>query len=443
MCGRRSGKTAGALTTTAEGLLRGERWGWFAPTYRLATEVWREMLDTLGPELIKRADSTERRVELKNGAVWELWTLDGGTEGGVSMPGRSREYHGVVVDEAGLIGALQKLWEGALRPTLAKSRGVAYLIGTPLGRRSDFSTMFERAQADPDGEWFAIRVGTSENPLIPREELESSRAEAVKNGTLGLWEQEWLGIPADDGSNPIGLSAIKRAQGPRSSEPTAAVGIDLAQSVDYTVIYGVDVYGRWTWCERWQAPWSVTKRKIAAWLNTHARDRDGGLVPTCVDSSGVGSPVVSDLHTLGLDVQGVVFTDTSRRALLERLIVDVQGGRVSVPPPTDPQGGFVVSELEALGTEMLPSGKVRYSVPNGMHDDGVMALALCCYAFRAAEQPVWERTVDARTRDNRSTPLRERKAKLDRQTDGPLYAAVEWRDHVSGEAPDGYESVDY
>jgi hypothetical protein len=286
-------------------------------------------------------------------------------------------------------------------------------------------------------EWRAFQKGTADNPTIPglAEELAAFKAECLRNGTMWMYEQEALGIPADDGSNPIGLAAIARAESDRSREPVAAVGIDLAQSVDYTVIYAVDRFGRWTHCERWQAPWTLTKRRIAAWLDAHVM-RDGVLdVPVCVDQSGVGSPVVGDLHVLGYAVRGVTFGDSSRRSMLERLVVDVQGGRVSIPSRVDPASGFVVSELESLGTEQLPSGKVRYAVPSGMHDDGVMALALCCEAFKGAALPSFERVMPRNERDNRSTTSwREKGASRAAVTTGPMYATVRWDDE--GESVD-------
>lgn len=443
MCGRRAGKTTEGEVETAEALINGQRAAWFAPSYKLALEVWRDVLAMLGP-LVKRSSEQERRVELHTGGVWEVWTLDGGGE-----PARGRSYDLVVIDEAGLVPDLLRIWDAAIRPTLADRKGRALFLGTPLGRRSGFVVLFERAQDERADDWHAVRVGTADNPYIPRSELESTRAEAERNGTVGLWEQEWLGIPADDGSNPIGLSAIKRAESDRSERPIAAVGIDLAQSVDYTAVYAVDALGRWVHVERWQAPWSVTKRRLAAWLRQHCSEDGRELsVPVCVDASGVGSPVVGDLHTMGLAVRGIVFTAAVRRKLLEQLIVDVQGGRLSLPRREDAQAGFVVSELEALGTEVLPSGAVRYAVPDGMHDDGIMAAALCCEAFKGAAVVDWPKVTTRAMQEDQSAgwkrQARERsKERADASAGrGAYLQTVRWE---SGPASvgDDWESVDY
>jgi len=41
-----------------------------------------------------------------------------------------------------------------------------------------------------------------------------------------------------------------------------------------------------------------------------------------------------------------------------------------------PDNQILLNELQAFSIERLPSGNYRYTAPNGMHDDTVIALAL-------------------------------------------------------------------
>lgn len=440
-CGRRFGKTTWSDMRASEVALDGGAVGWFTPNSDYADPVWEGWVKRFA-SITRKRDTQARTLYLHTGGILEMWTLHNTED-----PGRSRKYDLAVVDEAGLIGNLDKVWRGAIRPTLWDRRGRGLLAGTPKGQRTSFNVLHELAASGSAGaQWRAFQKGSADNPHLPPGEVEEFRRECERNGTLWLYEQEALGIPADDGSNPIGLAAIQRAIGPASVDehgepsPIAAVGIDLAQSLDYTALYSVDVYGRWVHVERWQAPWSLTKRRLAAWLRRHCTTDGRNLtVPVSVDQSGVGSPIVGDLHTMGLAVQGVTFTDSSRRVLLERLIVDVQAGRMSLPPRDDPAGGFVVSELESLGAETLPSGKVRYAVPDGMHDDGVMALALCCHAYRGVSVPPHERQPSVADWENRST--RRRRTPKAPALPQPMYATVDWQDAHSA-AADGWEEVE-
>lgn len=437
-CGRRFGKTTWSDMRASEVALKGGNVGWFTPNSDYADPVWRGWVERFA-SLTKRRDEQARTLWLHTGGVLEMWTLHNTED-----PGRSRKYDLAVVDEAGLVDNLDIVWGTAIAPTLWDRKGRGLLVGTPKGRRTPFNVLHERAADGSAGrEWKAFQFGTVDNPHIPREEVDKFRAECERNGTQWMYEQEALGIPADDGSNPIGLEAITRATSKPSTEAVAAVGIDLAQSVDYTVIYALDAYGRWTHVERWQSPWTLTKRRIADWLRRHACEDGKTLsIPVCVDASGVGSPVVGDLHAMGLDVQGVVFTASTRRNMLERLIVDVQGKRVTLPPKTDPARNFVVQELESLGTETLPSGAIRYGVPDGMHDDGMMALALACKAFRGSSQPEWVASKPARELDNRHRPVRDRQAAREEAMRGPYAASVRYEDYVSGHAGK-WDTVDY
>ena len=48
-CGRRFGKTLVAVDMLTNRLLDGERVAYFAPTYRMGADVWRELKQTLRP----------------------------------------------------------------------------------------------------------------------------------------------------------------------------------------------------------------------------------------------------------------------------------------------------------------------------------------------------------------------------------------------------------
>ena len=49
---------------------------------------------------------------------------------------------------------------------------------------------------------------------------------------------------------------------------------------------------------------------------------------------------------------------------------------------------MLLGELQAYEMETLPSGLTRYSAPDGMHDDTVMALAMAWSGVREYSQPL-------------------------------------------------------
>ena len=58
MCGRQWGKTKEGITTACEGIIRGEKWGWFSPSYKFSTEVWRALCQTLEPIITKKQSAS-------------------------------------------------------------------------------------------------------------------------------------------------------------------------------------------------------------------------------------------------------------------------------------------------------------------------------------------------------------------------------------------------
>lgn len=354
MCGRRFGKTQLGVRRACDVALAGHPVGWFAPTYKYVLEVWRELLQRLKP-VISRSNDQERRIELVTGGVIEMWTMD------TPDPGLGRKYKLAVIDEAGIVPELLDLWQRAIRPTLVDLSGHGLFLGTPRGRRHGFVVLFNRGNDPNEPDWASFRAKTLDNPYIPVEEVDAARRELPPE----VFAQEFEGVPTDDGANPFGLDAIHRAVRPLSPNPVVVYGVDLARSLDFTVVVGLDAYRHIAFLDRWQAPWAATKAKVRDIV---------GQTPIVADATGVGDAIVADLQTMGVDVTPHVFTQPSKLRLMQRLVAAFQGDELGIPE------GWLVGELEAFEFMYTATG-VRYEAPSGFHDDGVMALGLALYGW--------------------------------------------------------------
>jgi hypothetical protein len=143
-----------------------------------------------------------------------------------------------------------------------------------------------------------------------------------------------------------------------------AYGIDLAKSVDFTVIIGIDNGGNVAYFDRFQMDWHNTKETI----------RRLPAAPILADSTGVGDPILEDLKREGINIEGLKFTSQSKQQLMEGLAQAIQQGKISYPE------GVIVDELDIFEYQFTANG-VRYSAPSGFHDDCVMALALAWQNF--------------------------------------------------------------
>lgn len=361
--GRRWGKTTyGRIKAMRRAIKRGKV-GWFAPTYKYLADPMRDMVDALAP-VTKTLDRVEKRLQLVTGGVIDFWSLED------IDAGRGRDYDLIVVDEAGFVPKLLEWWRNAARPTLSDRKGSALFLGTPKGT-GDFHRLFTEAEGDTTGTMRAFRIGTRHNPHIDADEVEAARRSLPPE----VFAQEYEGIPAEDGGNPFGLDAIRECVGELSKGKVACWGVDLAKSHDFTVAVGLDADGAVCQLERWQAPWLVTKDRLAHLIAEK---------PAQIDSTGVGDPIVEDLQRVCRRVEGFKFTSQSKQQLMEGLQIAIQTRDIRFPE------GWLRAELESFGYRY--SGRhVSYEATAG-HDDGVCALALAVYA-RRTRRPMTMRVI--------------------------------------------------
>jgi hypothetical protein len=149
-------------------------------------------------------------------------------------------------------------------------------------------------------------------------------------------------------------------------------GVDLARKVDFTAVVGLDAGGCVCVAERFHGgDWAGIRRRIVA-LGERAPS-----APMLVDSTGVGDANVEELRRMREGVSGFVFSAHSKQGLMERLSVAISERRVSGID------GWLRDELDCF-EYTYTRGSLKYSAPDGLHDDGVYALALAVMGVKMA-----------------------------------------------------------
>ena len=369
-CGRRWGKTTLLEDLAVNAALDGQRVGWFAPTYALLEEAYGRMRRTLGKVVVSAAQSPHPRLELYTGGVVEFWTLDDPYKAG-----RGRAYHLAIVDEAAFAKRLDVAWEESIGPTLTDFRGIAWFASTPRGRNYFFELWARGQSGDPD--WASWQMPTSTNPHISAEELEARRRSMPELAWRQEYEAEFVDAEGGVFRDAI-LNAAFVLEGPEEPRPSRryVAGVDLARTVDYTDVRILDVTenpARLVAHKRWRGDsWALTVERVA---NELARYNAWGRV----DATGVGDPVFEALRRRWPHVEAVKFTAQVKAQLVERLVVALEQGELLLY-----REPALEAELRAFRAETSPSGHVKYSAPDGMHDDAVMALALAVQRGRGA-----------------------------------------------------------
>lgn len=228
-CGRRFGKTALGLDLLIDdSMLRGLPVAWFAPTYRVLEDVYREAKRLLVP-LTAATNKTEMRLELVTGGVMEFWTLDG------PDPARGRKYARIVVDEAAMVRDLKTRWEQAIRPTLTDLKGDAWFMSTPKGKNF-FAELCQRGQTPArvrEG-WRDFHAPSAANPFLDPAEIEAARRELPDL----VFRQEYLAEFVDLQGGVVRRDWLVTGEAPEGARKV--FGVDLAISTkddaDWTAV---------------------------------------------------------------------------------------------------------------------------------------------------------------------------------------------------------------
>jgi len=356
----KSGKSHGAIAWLFEQAIlgsAGQNFVWVAPIYaqaRIAYVRLRRSLRHL-PREHWTANGTQQTITLANGAV--LWFK--GSDNADSLYGD--DSHAVVIDEASRCSA--DAWH-AIRSTLTHTEGHVRVIGNVRGRKNWAYQLARRAEAgEPNMAFHRITARDAvEAGVISADEVEAARRDLPENVFRELYEA----VPSDDEGNPFGIDAIRDCIAPAlSNAPPVVWGWDLGKHRDYTVGIALDADGAVCRLQRFRQPWTETLATV---------QRETGRTPAYVDSTGVGDSIVEGLQRGGTGMFfGFVFTAPSKQKLMESLAVAIQQRAIRYPQ------GVISDELEQFEYQVRPTSGVRYSAPEGAHDDAVCSLALAVY----------------------------------------------------------------
>lgn len=347
-------------------LNRGRRVAWFAPNYKFLDEPWMEFRRLLRPVAI-RIDSQQHIIALKNGGRLDCWTLDD------PDAGRGREYECTVIDEAAKARHLKYAWENAISPTLTKTLGEAWFLSTPMGR-DYFHTLYQRAAIDP--QWHSFHAPTSSNPFIPPAEIDAERERKPDR----VFRQEYLAEFMSDGGGVFrGLQAAM--SGPMLDKGEAglryAIGVDWGRNHDFTVMTVIDPrQRRLVHVERFTGVgYELQVGRLKA-----LHERFPGTI--LAEENSMGGPLLERLQRDKLPVKGFYTSNSSKADIIEGLALALETGRLSLC-----DCDWLNHELLAFTAERLPGGQIRYSAPDGLHDDGVISLALAWNAAKTTDTP--------------------------------------------------------
>jgi len=365
--GTKTGKTVGGAIWIMEGLLQGMRCAWIGPWHkrtRTGFEHIRGMLKDFEKAGFAKCRESDLRVTVflpeDRTGVCEFFSGDNPD----AVYGEA--FDRIFIDEA------TRQPEGILpaaRSTVTATGGqIRIAFNTDRGARHWAIREFLRAKRGEEPTYGYMTMPTSRSPYVAKEDVEQARRMLPER----VFEALYNAVISEDGAgvfvNPRACFA-GTLQEPQLGKVYVA-GVDLARKHDFTVITVMDAYTHHVvhWDRFHDLPWHMQRDRIAAIARhyNHAK--------LCVDATGLGDPNIEELVRDGLLVEGFVFTNQTKRELIERLVVALEKKQISFP---EEGTGTLIGELESFEYQTTAFGNITYSAPDGYKDDAVLSLALC------------------------------------------------------------------
>lgn len=367
----KSGKTHGCIVWLLEQALMAEEGGrnywWVAPVNTQAEIAFTRIKRAL-PKEIYKANENDKKITLINGSI--IWFKSGDNPD--SLYGE--DVYAAVIDEGSRCKHDVFI---AVRSTLTATRGPIRVIGNVKGRLTWTYKLGRKAKRhmEQGGKtyhyakltaWDAVAGG-----ILDAEEVIDAQELLPRD----VFNELYLAEPSDDGGNPFGIKDIENClQGAISKNILAGpfyIGIDVAKKNDWFVVVVLNSLGEIVHFDRWQGPWEMAIPRAAEIIRMFPMSR------TLIDSTGQGDPVVTAIQQYlnnNFVIEGYNFSLQSKQKLMEGLAISIQRQAVGILE------GVMKDECDAFGYEYTKTG-VRYSAPEGDHDDTVMALALANFQF--------------------------------------------------------------
>lgn len=357
----KAGKTLGCMIWLYEQALQPVRkelnnYWWVAPTFKQAEIAYTRYMHMIPRSFIFKSNINEF-IQLQNGSIIHFKT----GEKPDNLYGD--DVRACVQDEA---SRQREETFYAIRSVLTATNGLYRGIGNVKGRSNWFYKMCRKAeQGMPDSHYAMMTAyDAAKAGIISYAEIESAKQ------TLPdiVFQELYMCQPSDLANNPFGYNNIDicttkdtATSFALSEQPAVCWGWDIAKTVDWTVGIALDKDGRVCGFERWQLPYLGTKAQIFEIV---------GRTPYLIDATGAGIPFVEELQQKhGNQCEGFTFTASSKQQLMEGLAAAIKQHLIKFPE------GAIVTELEQFEWKHTNTG-VRYSAPEGLHDDCVCALAL-------------------------------------------------------------------
>ena len=284
---------------------------------------------------------------------------------------RGNTFDYLIVDEMAF--TRPELWSEVLSATvLVKGKKVIF-ISTPKGKNHFYQLSL---QPNYDNRYKYFHYSSYDNPMIDAEDLEERKRSLPKH----IFEQEYLAKFIDNASGlfkNVDSCVIKPAE--RTQKLFG--GLDIGRADDYTVLTILNKNYQMVYVQRWrQQEWSKIIDEVAAKIREYNAE-------IFVEVNNQGDVFFEMLQNkVYNNVQPYVTSTATKPIMIEDLAVHFENKDIGIL-----NENWLVDELNAF-TYIYneKTRRVQYGAPQGVHDDGVMSLALAVQSIKKNQYGYFE-----------------------------------------------------
>jgi hypothetical protein len=273
---------------------------------------------------------------------------------------RGNTFDFLIVDEMAF--TRKELWDEVLSATvLVKGKKVLF-ISTPNGKNHFYKLCMRHLDSE---KYKYFHFTSYDNPLIDPQEIDDRKLSIPDH----VFRQEYLAEFIDGG---IGIfknikSVIKNING--GSKYYA--GVDIGRSDDYTVLTVLNEAGQMVFVDRWRhMEWTQIVDKVCEVVKRYD-------ATTLVEVNNQGDVFFELLKKKHRKTEHFTTTVKTKPQVIENLAVAFEQQALSILPKD-----WLENELENFTYIYSQETRaIKYGAPSGMHDDGVMSLAIAWHCF--------------------------------------------------------------
>jgi phage terminase large subunit-like protein len=331
----------------------GSKIAWVSPIYKQCKKVFDEMVLAFADVNLINSNASELIIKLPNGSTIQFFSA----ERYDNIRGFTFDY--LVCDEFAFMA--EQAWSEVLRATVLVKGKKVLLISTPKGK-NHFYNLFNLDGTNHQYKSFKM---SSYDGLASKEEIDGARYTLPEN----VFKQEYLAEFVDNGSGVFRDILINNQ--PAGSGRYYA-GIDLGRADDYTVITVLNERGQMVECQRYRHnTWDNICNNLLSVLNKWKPK-------AFIEVNSIGDVIFEQLKNKYRDVEPFTTTSKTKNDAIEALQVAIQNKEFS-----SLDIDWLRKEFDLFTYEYNHKTRsIKYSAPNGFHDDGVVSCAIAYQAFK-------------------------------------------------------------